>query len=315
MKIVIMESLAVGEDSLNELKRPFEQQGHRFECFARTADTEKMIAQAKDADAMIIANMPLPAQVIAGCEKLKFIDVAFAGVDHVAMDKARELGITVSNAVGYSTQSVAELGVAMTLSLLRNLTQVEQRCRRLGTKDGLVGNELMGKTVGILGLGNIGRRSAQLYNAFGCRVIAHSRTTHPDCPSYVTEVGFDELLQQSDVLVLHCPLNNSTRGLINAKALAKMKPSAILVNLARGPVCVSADLAAALNNGVIAAAAIDVFDKEPPLSADEPLLSAKNTLLTPHVAFATAESMVLRAQIVFENLSAWLNGTPQNVCK
>ena len=123
----------------------------------------------------------------------------------------------------------------------------------------------------------------------------------------------DEVLEKSDIVALHCPLNDSTRGLIDSHALAKMKPTAILVNMARGPVVVSRDLAEALKNGVIAGAAVDVFDKEPPLGSTEPLLTAPKCLLTPHIAFATKQSMGLRAEIVFDNLAKWMDGNQINV--
>ena len=175
-----------------------------------------------------------------------------------------------------------------------------------------MGSELKGKTVGIVGLGNIGTRSAELFHAFDAAVLASSRTVHANVPDYVTQVSLDTLLQRSDIVVLHCPLTPETRGLINKEKLALMKPSAMLINVARGPVVVAADLAEALRDGVIACAGIDVFDKEPALDADEPLLSAPHTLLTPHVAFATKESMDIRAEIVFENLKAYMEGRQIN---
>jgi len=315
MKIAIMESLAVSQDELALRKLPFEKEGHTFAEFDRTTDIPTLIEEAKDADVMILANMPMPGEVLRACDKLKYIDIAFTGVDHVAMDAAREKGITVSNASGYSNESVAELGVGLAIDLLRNVPQVDARCRALGTKAGLVGRELMGKTVGIVGFGKIGTRSAELFHAFGCKILAHSRSIHKNAPVYVKQVDLDSLLERSDIVVLHCPLNDSTRGLINKDALAKMKPSAYLINLARGPVVVSRDLAEALNNGIIAGAAIDVFDKEPPLNADEPLLAAKNTILTPHIAFASEESMSIRAEIVFDNLRHFLDGDPINLVK
>lgn len=315
MKIAVLESLGVPAAAMEKLEAPLCAQGHTFVHYERTTDVAALQAEVKDTDAIILANMPLPAAVIDAAEQLKFVDIAFTGVDHVAMDAVRARGITASNASGYSNEAVPELGVGMILSLMRNIPQVEERCRQGGTKAGLVGCELRGKTVGIVGLGNIGRRTAELMHAFGCKVLASSRTTHPDCPDYVTEVALETLLRESDVVVLHCPLNASTRGLINADRLAMMKPTAMLVNLARGPVVVAQDLADALNNGVIACAAVDVFDKEPPLDANEPLLHCKNILVTPHVAFATEESMLLRAQIVFDNLVGWMNGQPQNLVK
>ena len=312
-KIVIMESLGISAEELAARKAPFEAAGHTFTDYAKTTDVPTLIEEAKDADAMILANMPMPSEVISACENLKFIDVAFTGVDHVGLDAAKTKGVKVSNASGYSNEAVAELVFGMALSLARNLSAVEDRCRAGGTKDGLVGWELQGKTVGIVGLGKIGSRTAALAHAFGCPVLAHSRTRHADAPDYIEQVELDELLRRSDLVVLHCPLNDSTRGLINAEKLALMKPTALLINVARGPVVVAKDLADALNNGVIAGAGIDVFDKEPPLDESEPLLHAKNCLPTPHVAFATKESMTLRAQIVFDNLQAWLDGGQKNV--
>ena len=312
-KIVIMESLGITAQELAQRKKPFEEQGHTFVDFPRTTDIPTLIAQAKDADAMIIANMPMPGQVIRSCEHLKFIDVAFTGVDHVDLTAAKEKGIAVSNASGYSNEAVAELVLGMALNILRNVSAVEARCRAGQTKDGLVGSELKGKTVGIIGYGKIGRRSAELFHAFGCKILAQSRTRKDNAPDYVEQVSQEELLKQSDILVLHCPLNDSTRGMINAEKIALMKKSAILINVARGPVVVSQDLADALNNGVIAAAGIDVFDKEPPLDLSEPLLNCKNCLVTPHVAFASQESMSLRAEIVFRNLEYWMAGRQENV--
>ena len=313
MNVVLMEGLGVSPAELAARKAPFEAEGHVFRDYPRSTDISVLIEEAKDADAMILANMPMPAEVIRACPKLKFIDVAFTGVDHVGLEAARERGITVSNASGYSTEAVAELTLGMVLSMARNLRAVEDRCRTGGTKDGLVGWELKGKTVGIVGLGKIGSRSAELFHAFGCRVLAHSRTLHADAADYVEQTTLEELLRRSDVVVLHCPLNDSTRNLIDAEQLAIMKTTAILVNVARGPVVNEKALADALSRGVIAGACLDVFPQEPPLDPLSPALTAPNTLLTPHVAFATKESMSLRAEIVFDNLRAWLDGAPQNI--
>lgn len=313
MKVVIMESLGISEEELEERKKPLEEKGCEFVSYPKTTDIETLKEEAKDADAMIIANMPMPGEVISACEHLKFLDVAFTGVDHVGLDACREKKVAVSNASGYSNEAVAELVIGMTLSLMRNLLQVEKRVREGGTKDGLVGCEIKGKTVGIIGLGNIGTRSAELFHAFGANVLAQSRTKHADAPEYVEQVSQEELLRESDIVVLHCPLNDSTRGMIDAGKLAMMKKSAILINVARGPVVNAEDLANALNNDVIAGAGIDVFTSEPPLPADEPLLHAKNTLLTPHIAFASEQSMSLRAEIVFDNLSAWMEGKQKNI--
>ena len=307
-KIVIMESLGISAEELAARKAPFEAQGHMFVDYPKTTDPAKLIEEAKDADAMILANMPMPADVLRKCDKLRFIDVAFTGVDHVGLDAAKEKNIAVSNASGYSNEAVSELVIGTTLSLARNLRSVEDRCREGKDKTGLVGWEIKGKTVGIIGLGKIGTRTAELFHAFGATVLAQSRTHHDGIAEYIEQVTQEELLRRSDIVVLHCPLNDSTRGMINAEKLAMMKPTALLVNVARGPVVVEKDLAAALENGVIAGAAIDVFDKEPPLDTASPILHAPNCLVTPHVAFATQQSMSLRAEIVFDNLAKWMEG-------
>ncbi len=312
-KIVIMESLGISAEELAMRKKPFEDAGHVFVDYPKTTDVPTLIEQAKGADAMIIANMPMPNEVISACDNLKYIDVAFTGVDHVGLAAAKEKGIAVSNASGYSNEAVSELVIGMAISIGRRMRAVEDRCRDGKTKDGLIGFEIKGKTVGIVGLGNIGTRTAELFNAFGCKILANSRTVHANAPEYVQQVSLDELLANSDIVVLHCPANESTKGLINKDKLALMKKTAMLINVARGPVVVSQDLADALNNGVIAAAGIDVFDKEPPLDLAEPLLNCKNCLVTPHVAFATDESMSLRAEIVFDNLKCWMEGNQKNI--
>ena len=308
MSKIIMESLGISAEELAARKAPFEAQGHVFVDYPKTTDPAKLIEEAKDADAMILANMPMPADVLRKCDKLKFIDVAFTGVDHVGLDAAKEKNIAVSNASGYSNEAVSELVIGTTLSLARNLRSVEDRCREGKDKTGLVGWEIKGKTVGIIGLGKIGTRTAELFHAFGATVLAQSRTHHDGIAEYIEQVTQEELLRRSDIVVLHCPLNDSTRGMINAEKLAMMKPTALLVNVARGPVVVEKDLAVALENGVIAGAAIDVFDKEPPLDTASPILHVPNCLVTPHVAFATQQSMSLRAEIVFDNLAKWMEG-------
>lgn len=313
MKTVILESLGISKEKLEGLEKPFKEAGDIFEEYERTSDPDALVKEIGDADAAVIANMPLSGDVISRCPNLKFIDVAFTGVDHVGLSACREKKIAVSNASGYSNEAVAELAVGMVISLLRKIPQVDERARHQGTKAGLVGCELMGKTVGIIGLGHIGKRSAELFHAFGARIAAHSLYEHDDWPAYIRQLPLDELLKESDVVVLHCPLNDSTRGMIDAGKLALMKPSAVLINVARGPVVVATDLADALKRGEIAGAGIDVFDAEPPIPETEPLLAAPNTILTPHVAFATKESMDIRADIVFDNLRAWMDRKQKNV--
>lgn len=312
MNIVLLESLGIPDSLLARYTADLVAAGHTFAAHARTSDVERLIEEAQDADVLMLANMPLPGEVIRACKHLKFIDVAFTGVDHVDLAAARQMGAAVSNSSGYSNDSVAELTVCMALALLRNLPQVEERCRTGGTKDGLVGQELRGKTVGLVGTGAIGSRVAQLFDAFGCRVIASSDFSHKPDTELITYLPLTEVLAQADILSLHCPLNDSTRGLIGADAIARMKPGALLLNAARGPVVDTAALAAALHAGHLGGAGIDVFEAEPPLPADHPLLHTPNTIVTPHVAFATAQSMEKRAAIVFHSLDCWLSGEQIN---
>lgn len=313
MKIVLLESLGVSEETLAACAKPLTDAGHTFVAYPKDTDPQVQIERAKDADILMIANMPLSGEVIRACKNLKFIDVAFTGIDHVDLAAATEMGIKVSNAAGYSTQAVAEIALCMMLSLLRNIPQVEQRCRQGQTKDGLVGCELLGKTVGIIGAGAIGCRTAELCRAFGCRILGYKRHVTGNEPSFIEFVSLDELLKNSDIVSLHCPINQESKHLINAQSIAKMKKGAYLINTARGPVVDSQALADALNSGYLAGAGIDVFEQEPPLSTDHPLLHSKNTIVTPHVAFASAESMVARAEIVFDNIQSYLSGNQKNI--
>ena len=313
MNIVLLESLGVPEEVLNACAKPLVDAGHTFKAYPKDTDPKVQIERAKDADVIMIANMPLSGEVISACPNLKYIDVAFTGVDHVDLDAARAKGVKISNAAGYSNEAVAELTLCMMLALLRNVPQVEARCRAGQTKDGLVGVELMGKTVGIVGVGAIGTRTAELCHAFGCKVLGNKRHVRGDEPDYIEFVSLEELLSRSDIVSLHCPLNEDSRGMINKNTIAKMKPGALLINAARGPVVDSQALADALNNGDLGGAGIDVFETEPPLDLDHPLLHSKNTIVTPHVAFASAESMETRCKIVFDNIAQWMDGHQTNI--
>ena len=313
MKVVLLEGLGVSEQVIEQHARKLESMGHTFVAYPKNTDPLVQAEWSRDADVIMLANMPLAPVVLEEAKNLKFIDVAFTGVDHVDLEAAREMGVKVSNASGYSTQAVAELALGMMLSLLRNVPQVDERCRNGRDKSGLVGTELGGKTVGLIGVGAIGARTANLCRAFGCKVLGYKRHVRGDEPSFVEFVPLDELLARSDIVSLHCPLNDDSRGLIDRAAIAGMKRGAYLINVARGPVVDSQALADALNSGYLAGAGIDVFEAEPPLSADHPLLHSKNTIVTPHVAFASAESMEARCRIVFDNIQKWLEGTPVNV--
>lgn len=311
MKIVLLEGLGVSDAVIERHARRLEEMGHSFTAYPKNADVQVQIERSRDADVLMLANMPLAASVLEEAKNLKFIDVAFTGVDHIPVAEAKRRGIAVSNASGYATQAVAELCISFMIQLLRNVGKTQERCRSGGTKDGLVGNLLCGKTVGIVGAGAIGKRVAALCKAFGCRVLAFSRSAVSD-PAIDEQVSLDELLQRADVVSLHCPLTEQTRGMIGRGQLARMQRHAILINTARGGVVDSVALAEALERGEIAGAACDVFETEPPLPVEHPLLHSPNTIVTPHIAFASVESMEQRAEIVFDNLYAWLEGRQIN---
>ena len=317
MKIVVMEPLGVALEKINALAATLQAAGHEFVYYtSKETQQDKLLSRVQDADIIMLANQPLSAEIINGCPKLKMLSVAFTGVDHVALDACRARNILVCNAAGYSTNAVAELTFGLAISVIRNIVPCDARCRKAGTKDGLVGFELFGKTFGVVGTGAIGARVAKIAAAFGCKVLAYSRTAKQELVDVgVQYVSLDELLAQSDFVSLHVPLTDATRGLINADAIAKMKQGAVLLNTARGPVVDSAALAAALNAGKLAGAGIDVFEGEPPIAENHPLCSAKNTVLTPHVAFASREALETRADIVFANIEKWLAGAPQNIVK
>ncbi|MBC5649071.1 NAD(P)-dependent oxidoreductase [Christensenella tenuis] len=312
MKFVAIEPLGIKEESLREMAaRALPKDAEIVLYRTRAADAEELIRRGRDADVIAAANQPLSAEVINGCENLKLLSIAFTGVDHIALDACRSKGITVCNSAGYSTAAVADLVFGMLISLERKLAECGEAVRAGKTREGLVGSELEGKRFGVVGTGEIGLRVARIAGAFGCEVLAYSRT-EKDVPG-IRYTGLPELLSVCDIVSLHVPLTGQTRGMIGEKELGLMKREAVLVNTARGPLVDGRALAQALREGRIGGAAVDVFDAEPPLSEDEPLLYAPRTVLAPHVGFATKEALYKRALIVTDNVRKWLAGTPQNV--
>ena len=305
MRIAVMEPLGVEQEKFMQIAREAVGNDVEIVCYdTRTTDVEELGRRGRDADIIAIGNLPFPREVLEKCENVKMLAVAFTGLDHVDLKYCEERGIKVQNCAGYATTAVAELTFGLLLDLCRNIGKCDTAARNGGTKAGLIGFELEGRTMGIVGTGAIGARVAKLAAAFGMDVIAYSRT--PGKVAGVRYVSLEELLAQADVVSLHVPLTDETRGMIGAEELALMKKTAVLVNTARGPVVDTKALADALNSGRIAGAAIDVFDAEPPLDADEPLINAKNTVVTPHVAFATDESMIKRAEIEFCNIAEFI---------
>lgn len=316
MKICLLEPLGVKREVIEELSAGFLTAGHEFIYYdTKTTDIEELKARSADADIVMIANNPYPTEVVEAAEKLKLLSVAFTGIDHVGTDACRRKGVMVCNAAGYSNQTVAELIIGMAVDALRNVAKANETIRRGGTSAGLGGREICGRTVGIVGLGRIGLMTAKLFQAFGARVIAYNRSQSEEAKALgIRYCSLEEVLSHSDIVSINLPLNSQTRGFISADKLALMKPDAVLINCARGPIIDNEALAKALNEDRLGFACVDVFDMEPPVPEDYCLLHAKNTLLTPHQAFISEESMLRRAKIVFGNVYAYLEGRAENIC-
>jgi len=315
MKIVMLEPIGISENNLKNYKKKLEKLGHEFIYYeSRVEEDYEIIKRAQDADIIIITNLPLSKNVIEACSNLKFISVAFTGVDHIDIEACNDNNILISNSSGYSDQSVAELVFGLTINLMRNVIDGDQATRKQKTRAGLIGNELANKKFGIVGTGNIGTQVAKIADAFGCELLGNDIEENENLKKLGMQyVELEELMAESDIISIHVPLMDATVNLIDNNEIENMKESAYLINCARGPIVNSEALAAALNNDKIAGASIDVFEMEPPIPKDHPLLNAKNTILTPHVAFATDEAFIKRAEIVFNNIYKWLKDKPQNV--
>lgn len=311
MKIVFLEPLGFSVESIEKACTNLKKQGHEIVVFPDKR-SELNVERAKDADVVVQTDMPMGMDFFDSCPTLKMLAIAIVGLDHVNLDYCEKRGIVVKNAAGYSTEAVAELTIGMMIGLYRHVVENDNITRKCCGSAILPGREIEGKTVGIIGMGAIGRRTAELAKAFGCNVIAWNRK--PLDIEGVTFVDKATLLKESDVVSLHIALNEETRAFISAKELAMMKKSAILINTARGGLINTNDLAEALKNGTIAGAALDVYDGEPPLyyglppiTKENPLLSAPNTMLLPHIGFGTVEAKELRLKLVIENIEKFVN--------
>lgn len=314
MKISLIDPLEVKESYIEEQKEKLEKLGHEFTYYTESAkDEDEKIERLKDADIAIITNKPVSRKVIENT-KLELIDVAFTGVDHVDLDACKENNIKVLNASGYSDDSVAELVIGLTIGVLRKFNQ--NRGNIFDKENNyLLGSLIKGKTFGVIGTGNIGKKLIELLQVFGCKIIAYSRTEKEDIKALEVEyVDLETLLKESDIVSLHIPNNKETKHFLGKAELDLMKEGAVLINCARGAVVDNDYLAKLLNEDKLRAG-IDVFDMEPPLPEDYPLRNAKNVILTNHVAFYTEEAMQIRADIVFDNLYSYLKGEIKNEIK
>lgn len=305
MKIVFLEPLGLKVNQIEAACANLKQAGHEVVIYPdRNENLEVLKQRAEGADVIIESNIPLRKDFLDACPNLKMLSIAFTGLDHIDMEECQRRNIKVMNAAGYSTEAVAELAIALMIDVYRKVLENEIITRECQRKGIMPGREIGGKTIGIIGMGNIGQRVAKIANAFGCKVLAWNRT--PKTIEGVTFVDKETLLKEADIVTLHIALNNETRDFITEKDFALMKPSAILINTARGPVVNEMALANALKNGIIAGAATDVYGTEPPLKKDNPLLEAPNLIMLPHIGFATEEAFVLRLGIVVKNVEDWM---------
>ena len=309
MKIVAVEPIGISQERAKQLSEIYAQKGHQFVVYPdRKEDAPTLIERMQGAEVVIVSNIPLRKEVLQECKDLKFLNVAFTGLDHIDQDYCKENNILIRNASGYATTAVAELAVGLMLDVYRKMTEFDFATRKLGTRNNILGRELRGKTVALIGTGAIGLATAKLLKVFGCKLIAYSRSERKEALELGIEyLSLEEAVKQADIISLHTPLTNETKNLISKEIIALCKPSAIIINTARGGVIDNLALANALNEDRVAGAGIDVYEKEPPLEENHPLLSAKNTVLLPHVAYATRESFDIRIDIILNNLNQYIN--------
>lgn len=317
MKIVVLDGYCLNPGDLSW--EPLKKLVTAVEVHDRTP-SELTLERIGDAELVMTNKTPLPGDLLRKLPKLRYIGVLATGYNIVDIEAARELGIRVTNIPTYGTASVAQFAFALLLELCHHV-QLHSGAVRAGEwsrspdwsfwKTPLI--ELAGKTMGIIGFGRIGRQTARIAHAMGMTVIA-ADAWHGNPPDYdgFRWVSVDELLAESDVVSLHCPLTPETQGLIDRARLARMKSTAFLLNTSRGPLVVDQDLADALNDGRIAGAGLDVLSVEPPADSN-PLLSAKNCLVTPHIAWATKEARSRLMDIAVQNVEAFLKGQMHNV--
>ena len=315
MKIVILDGFTANPGDLSW--KGLEELG-TLTVYDRTKP-EETIARAAEADIVLTNKVIINREVMAQLPQLKYIGVLATGYNVVDIEAAHERGIIVTNVPAYSTESVAQMVFAHLLTVT-NRTEHYALQNRQGrwTKNpdfcywDFPHLELAGKTFGIVGLGNIGRRVAEIALAFGMQVKALTSKSADTLPAGIEKADLEVLLATSDVISLHCPLTDTTRHLINRDTLSKMRPSAILINTGRGPLVDDQAVASALAEGKLAAFCADVLTEEPP-KADNPLLNQPNAFITPHIAWATEEARSRLLQVAISNVQAFLNAKPQNV--
>ncbi len=315
MKIVVLDGFAgnPGDLSWEEIKS-------LGECtiYDRTAPEEKL-ERVKDAEIILTNKVPFNASDFDQLPSLKYIGVLATGYNIIDTEAAKAHGVVVTNIPAYSTNSVAQMVFAHLLNITNSVQHYTDEARAgvwSKNPDFSYQNtllvELHRKKIGIVGLGNIGKAVARIAIGFGMEVFAYTTKSHFQLPPEIHKMDLDDLFRECDIVTLHCPLTPKTKNLVNAERLKTMKPTAILINTSRGPVVNEQDLADALNNGTIYAAGVDVLSEEP-AATNNPLLTARNCFITPHIAWATKEARIRLMEITIENIKAFLDGQPVNV--
>ncbi|HEY8423041.1 MAG TPA: D-2-hydroxyacid dehydrogenase [Thermoclostridium sp.] len=316
MKIVVLDGFTLnpGDLSWDDLKEI-----GQVDIYDRTPN-DKILERIGSAEIVFTNKTPLGRDVFGRLPNLKYIGVLATGYNVVDVEAAKEFGITVTNIPDYGTMAVAQFTFALLLELCHHVWE-----HNMAVKNGEWSKcvdfcfykypliELAGKTLGIIGFGRIGKAVSGIARAFGMNVLAYSRSKNINIENdFISYVQFEELLENSDIISLHCPLSESTRGIINKNAIEKMKDGVIIINTARGPLIAEEDLADALNNGKVAGAAVDVVSIEP-IRENNPLLTAKNCIITPHIAWAARETRERLMRIAVDNLKSFIGGKPVNV--
>lgn len=312
MKICILDGYSLNPGDLDW--SPVERLGD-VTLFDRTP-ADKIVERAADADIVLTNKVPFSADTLRQLPRLRFICVLATGYNIIDTEAAARQGVVVANIPAYSTMSVAQMAFAHILNITNHVASYAREvadgkwtnCPDFCFWDSAL-TELAGKTMGIVGLGNTGMATARIAVAMGMKVVALTSKSADTLPEGITPAPLDDVLASADVVSLHCPLTPSTRHLINAASIAKMKPSAILINTGRGPLVDEQAVADALNNGRLAAFGADVLSQEPP-RGDNPLLSARNCFLTPHIAWATLEARTRLMSTATENVRQFIAGEP-----
>ncbi|WP_159017990.1 D-2-hydroxyacid dehydrogenase [Algibacter sp. L3A6] len=318
MKIVVLDGYTLNPGDLSW--KAVEAFGDLEVHDRTTFDHDIIIKHIGEAEMVLTNKTPLPKAVLEKAPNLKYIGVLATGYNVIDIAAAKDLGVLVSNVPVYGTQAVGQFTMALILELCHHVGDHNKAVKNgdwTKSKDFCFWNspliELSGKTLGIIGFGRIGQATAKMAQAFGLNILAYNRSQDLRLESETLKyVELDELLKQSDFVSLHCPLTESTEGLINSDSISKMKDSAFLINTSRGGLIVEEDLKNALNNNKLAGAAVDVVSSEP-IKADNPLLNAENCIITPHIAWASKEARARLMQTMADNIEAFLEGKPTHV--